>query len=338
MAHNDPMIDDEHKPHPYEALLPDTVLDAVEAQGFGVSGALLALNSYENRVYQIGLNNGTKLVAKFYRPGRWSDEAILEEHSFALELADAEIPVVAPLRNDEGATLHQFSGFRYALYPRRGGRYPDLDVPDTLLRLGHFLGRLHAAGERTPFEYRPAIDIERFGTEPRQFLLSGDFISPHYLPEYRELSAALLKRINEILTSGSEVRQLRLHGDFHPGNILWTDQGAHIVDLDDCATGPAVQDLWMLLSGDRQEQILQLDELLTGYEEFRDFDRRELRLIEALRTLRLMHYAAWLARRWDDPAFPMAFPWFNTPRYWEEHILTLREQLQRLEEPPLSLY
>ena len=337
MAHNDPMTDDELKHHPYEALLPDTVLDAVEAQGFGVSGALLALNSYENRVYQIGLNDGTYLVAKFYRPGRWSDDAILEEHRFALELAEAEIPVVAPLRNDDGMTLHQFSGFRYALYPRRGGRFPDLEVPDTLTRLGRFLGRLHVIGESGRFNHRPAINVERLGSEPRQFLLAGDFISGHYQLEYRDLSAALLKRITEIFSSGSAPRQLRLHGDFHPGNILSTDQGVHIVDLDDCATGPAVQDLWMLLSGDRHEQWLQLDELLAGYEEFRDFDRRELRFIESLRTLRLMHYAAWLARRWDDPAFPLAFPWFNTPRYWEEHILTLREQQQRLEEASLSL-
>lgn len=332
------MTDDSPKVHPYDALLPDTVLDAVEAQGFSASGALLALNSYENRVYQIGLNDGTFLVAKFYRPGRWSDAAILEEHAFAQELIEAEIPVVAPLRGADGATLHQFSGFRYALYPRRGGRYPDLEVPDTLLRLGHFLGRLHLVGERMPFHHRPAIDSERLGHEPRQFLLNGNFISDHYRPEYHDLSAALLQRIEEIFDSGSVPKQLRLHGDFHPGNILWTDRGVHIVDLDDAATGPAVQDLWMLLSGDRHEQLLQLDELLAGYEEFRDFDRRELRLIEALRTLRLMHYAAWLARRWDDPAFPMAFPWFNTPRYWEEHILTLREQLHRLTEAPLSLY
>ncbi|HEY0634808.1 MAG TPA: serine/threonine protein kinase [Gammaproteobacteria bacterium] len=325
-------------PHPYEALLPDTVLDAVEAQGFSASGALLALNSYENRVYQIGLNDGSFVVAKFYRPGRWSEAAILEEHAFALELIEAELPVVAPLRNGEGSTLHQFSGFRYALYPRRGGRFPDLEIPDTLLRLGHFLGRLHLVGERTSFRQRPAIDSERLGSEPRHFLLAGDFIPEHYRPEYRELSSALLQRIDALFGRGDEVKRLRLHGDFHPGNILWTDRGAHIVDLDDCATGPAVQDLWMLLSGERHEQLLQLDELLAGYEEFRDFDRRELRLIEPLRTLRLMHYAAWLARRWDDPAFPLAFPWFNTPSYWEGHILTLREQLRRLDEPPLSLY
>lgn len=336
MAHNDPMNDAMHTAHPYDALLPDTVLDAVEAQGFAVSGALLALNSYENRVYQIGLNDGDYLVAKFYRPGRWSNEAILEEHAFALELQEAEIPVVAPLRGADGATLHQFSGFRYALYPRRGGRFPDLEVPDTLLRLGHFLARLHLVGERMPFRHRPAIDIERLGSEPRRFLLAGDYLPGHMRQEYHDLSAALLQRIADIFAAGSVPRQLRLHGDFHPGNILWTDRGGHIVDLDDCASGPAVQDLWMLLSGDRQEQLLQLDELLAGYEEFRDFNRGELRLIEALRTLRMMHYAAWLARRWDDPAFPRAFPWFNTPRYWEEHILTLRDQAQRLELPPLS--
>jgi Ser/Thr protein kinase RdoA (MazF antagonist) len=331
------MSEKEPSPHPYEALLPDTVLDAVEAQGFAVSGALLALNSYENRVYQLGLNDGNFIVAKFYRPGRWSDAAILEEHSFALQLLEAEIPVVAPLRGESGQTMHEFAGFRFALFPRRGGRPPELELPDTLLRLGHFLGRLHALGEREPFRHRPAIDIARLGQEPRQFLLDNDFLPEHYRQEYRDLTATLLQRIAASFASLESLHTLRLHGDFHPGNILWTDHGPHIVDLDDCATGPTIQDIWMLLSGDRQEQLLQLDELLAGYEEFRDFDRRELRLIEPLRTLRLIHYAAWLARRWDDPAFPMAFPWFNTPRYWEEQILTLREQLIRLDQPPLSL-
>lgn len=337
IAHNEAMTNHAPTPHPYAALLPDTVLDAVEAQGFAVSGALFALNSYENRVYQIGLNDGSYLVAKFYRPGRWSTAAILEEHAFAAELLAAEIPVVAPLRGADGATLHEFRGFRYAIFPRRGGRPPELEQPDTLLRLGHFLGRLHALGERAPFRARAAIDIARLGSEPRQFLLAGGFLPPEYRQQYHDLSATLLQRVEAIFAGGSAPRILRLHGDFHPGNILWTDQGPHVVDLDDCASGPSVQDIWMLLSGDRQEQLLQLDELLAGYEEFRDFDRRELRLIEALRTLRLMHYAAWLARRWDDPAFPMAFPWFSSPRYWEEHILTLREQARRLDEPPLSL-
>jgi len=324
-------------PHPYDSLLPDTVLDAVEAQGYAVSGVMLALNSYENRVYQLGLNDGTFIVAKFYRPGRWSDAAIHEEHAFSLQLEEAEIPVVAPLRADNGQTLHEFAGFRFALFPRRGGRPPELEQPDTLLRLGHFLGRLHAVGEQQSFQHRPAIDIARLGEEPRQFLLDHDFLPETYRQQYHDLTEALLQRVSEEFAAVDSLHTLRLHGDFHPGNILWTDQGPHIVDLDDCASGPAVQDLWMLLGGERREQIVALDELLAGYEEFREFDRRELRLIEPLRTLRLIYYAAWLARRWDDPAFPQAFPWFNTPRYWEEQILTLREQLWRLDEPHLSL-
>lgn len=322
--------------HPYANLTPDTVLDAVEAAGYLPTGSLLALNSYENRVYQIGEETHRFLVAKFYRPGRWSDAQILEEHDFALQLAELEIPIVAPLADDNGQTLRQFEGFRFALFPRRGGRSPELDDPDTQYRLGQFLGRIHALGASRPFVHRPEITPDSFGADSIAFLLEHDFLPPEYLKQYRDLAEDLLRTIRERFAA-VPFTSIRLHGDFHPGNILWTETGAHLVDLDDCRMGPAVQDLWMLLSGDRAQMSLQLDEILAGYEEFFDFDRRELALIEPLRTLRLLYYAAWLARRWDDPAFPMAFPWFNTVKYWEEQVLTLREQQLRLAEPPLML-
>lgn len=321
--------------HPYEELTPDVVLDAVEQCGWRPAGGLLALNSYENRVYQVAVEEVGYVVAKFYRPQRWSDAAILEEHAFAGELTAAEIPVVAPLADAGGATLHQHRGFRFAVFPRQGGRWPELEVPDVQWRLGQFLGRIHAVGAVRPFGARPRLDIDSFGVESYQFLLEHDFLPREYVQRYRDLAEALLGQVRQAFAALPGLNYQRIHGDFHPGNILWTDSGAHIVDLDDCRMGPAVQDLWMLLCGERHEQLAQLDELLAGYEEFCEFDRRELRLIEPLRTLRLMHYAAWLARRWDDPAFPRAFPWFNTPRYWEEHILTLQEQQLRMAAPSL---
>ena len=323
--------------HDYADLGPDAVLNAVDAQGFHSSGHLLALNSYENRVYQIGLEGGDFVIAKFYRPRRWSDAAILEEHSFTLELAEAEIPVVAPLADATGNTLFEYAGFRFALYPRRGGRWPDLDNPDNLEWLGRFLGRIHAVGASRPFQHRPMLDIQSFGVESYQFLLEQGFIPSYVEPAYRTLAEDLLDRIIAAYARAGNVRNIRLHGDCHPGNILWTEAGPHFVDLDDCRTGPAIQDLWMLLSGERQAMAGQLSELVAGYELFAEFDPRELHLIEALRTLRMLHYAAWLARRWDDPAFPQTFTWFNTPRYWEEHILQLREQAALLDEPPLNI-
>jgi Ser/Thr protein kinase RdoA (MazF antagonist) len=322
--------------HPYAALTPDTVLDAVEAAGYLSTGTLLALNSYENRVYQIGVEPEGFLVGKFYRPQRWSDEQIQEEHDFALQLAALEIPLVAPLADSAGRTLRHHAGFRFALFPRRGGHAPELDDPDTQYRLGQFLGRIHALGATRPFAHRPAITPSAYGDESLQFLLENDFLPPEYLVQYRDLAAELLQRVHACFAEVAYT-PIRLHGDFHPGNILWTERGAHLVDLDDCRMGPAVQDIWMLLSGDRAQRLGQLDEILAGYEEFFDFDRRQLALIEPLRTLRLLHYAAWLARRWDDPAFPQAFPWFNTVKYWEEQLLTLREQQFQLEEPPLHL-
>ena len=321
----------------YADLSPDIILDAVESKGFVSDGHLLALNSYENRVYQVGIAERQYLVAKFYRPGRWDDSAILEEHAFAAELVEAEIPVIAPLADHDGETLFRYGGFRFALYPRRGGRWPDLDNPDHLEWLGRFLGRIHAVGAIRPFAHRPTLDIDSFGTQSYRYLLEGGFIPSHIELAYRTLAEDLLIAVAAAYERAGAVAAIRLHGDCHPGNILWTDAGPHFVDLDDCRTGPAVQDLWMLLSGDRQAMGLQLSELVAGYELFRDFDRRELLLIEALRTLRMLHYAAWLARRWSDPAFPLAFPWFNTPRYWEDHVLQLREQAAALQEPALTI-
>lgn len=323
--------------HPYERLTPDTVLDAVESLGFRCDGRMLALNSYENRVYQVGIEDGAPLVAKFYRPERWSDEAIYEEHDFSFELAEREIPVVAPLRDEQGESLHRFAQFRFALFPRRGGRWPELDDPDNRLWLGRFLGRIHAVGAIRPFAHRPTLTIEEFGDEAYQWLLTHGFIPAYLELSYRTLLEDILKQVRVCFERAGTFTAIRLHGDCHPGNILWTDSGPHFVDLDDSRMGPAVQDLWMLLSGDRREMTEQLSDLLEGYEEFHPFRLAELQLIEPLRTLRMIHYAAWLARRWDDPAFPQAFPWFNTSRYWEEQVLALREQAAKLDEAPLSL-
>jgi Ser/Thr protein kinase RdoA (MazF antagonist) len=322
---------------PYQDLTPDLILDAVESFGVAASGGMLALNSYENRVYQVGIEDAAPLIAKFYRPQRWSDEAILEEHAFALELAALEIPVVAPLPDSAGRTLLEHEGYRFALYPRRGGRWPDLEDPDKLMWLGRFIGRIHAVGAVRAFRHRPGITVEGFGTDSYQFLLERGFVPAALAPTYREVVEEVLGEVGHAFAAVPALRRIRLHGDCHPGNILWTDQGPHFVDLDDCRTGPAVQDLWMLLSGERAEVTRQLAEILEGYEEFHDFDRRELRLIEPLRTLRIIHYSAWLARRWEDPAFPQNFPWFNTAKYWEEQLGILREQLERIAEAPLQV-
>ncbi|MCS4505517.1 Stress response kinase A [wastewater metagenome] len=319
--------------HPYTRLGPDTVLDALESVGFEVDGRLLPLNSYENRVYQVGIEDQRPVVVKFYRPERWSEAAILEEHAFAEALAAAEIPVVAPIRH-RGETLHTVAGFRFAVYPSRGGRAPELDDADTLEWLGRYLGRIHTVGEATTFRHRPQLDPGTAATA-REYLLSGGWIPDYLRDAYESVTAELVTGIDAAFERAGGVASIAIHGDCHPGNILWTEAGPHIVDLDDCCTGPAVQDLWMLLSGDRAEMTGQLSDILAGYEDFRDFDRRELNLVEALRTLRVMRYAAWLAQRWHDPAFPRAFPWFAEQRYWEEHLLGLREQLAALQEPVL---
>ena len=320
----------------YAALTPDCILNALESVGFQCDGRLLALNSYENRVYQVGMEQGPPLVAKFYRPGRWTDEAILEEHAFLQELAEREIPVVPALVRN-GTTLHSFSGFRFSVSQKHGGRAPELEDRQTLEWMGRFLDRIHAIGALQPFRHRPELNIETFGVVPRNFLLTHAFIPEDLLAAYSSVINQALESVRHCFERAGKVRMLRLHGDCHPGNVLWTDDGPHFVDFDDCRMGPAVQDLWMLLSGERADMVRQLGDVLAGYEDFYDFDERELYLIEALRTLRLVHYAAWLAQRWDDPAFKLAFPWFNTQRYWQDRILELREQIALMEEPPLWL-
>jgi len=324
------------EPDGYQGLTPDVLLDAVEHCGYHTDGRFLALNSYENRVYQIGIEDKSPLIVKFYRPQRWSTAAILEEHAFALELVDAEVPVIAPCMLNN-ITLHTYSGYRFALYPRQGGYWPELNTQEHREWMGRFIARIHQIGASTKFTQRPELDIESFGDRSREYLLSEGFIPSHIDTAYQTLTEDLLKQIRTAYERTGNVDNIRLHGDCHPGNILWTDQGPHFVDLDDCRSGPAIQDIWMLLSGDRLEMQTQLIDIMEGYEQFREFDTRELQLIEPLRTLRIMHYAAWLARRWTDPAFPQAFPWFNTPRYWEEHILSLREQAAVLSEPSLII-
>jgi len=320
----------------YENLTPEVMLDAVESRGYRCDGRLLALNSYENRVYQVWLDDGSPLVAKFYRPGRWSHEALLEEHAFALELLQREIPVVAPLATG-GGTLSEHHGFPFALYPRRPGRTPELEDPDTLRWLGRFIARIHAVGALQPFEHRPAIDVSSFGREPLRYVLEHDFVPQGLRATYESVVEDVLGRVELAYERAGRVPSIRLHGDCHSGNILWTEEGPQFVDLDDARMGPAIQDVWMWLSGDRESQQVQLGAVMGGYREFNDFNPAELWLIEALRTLRLIHYSGWLAQRWDDPAFPLSFPFFNTQRYWQDQILALREQAAALDEPPLEL-
>lgn len=320
---------------PYDDLSPSVMLDAIDSVGPRCDGRLLQLNSFENRVVQVGLEDGGQLVAKFYRPGRWSDAAILEEHAFSLELAAEEIPVVPPLVLG-GATLHHWEGHRFALFLRQGGRVPELEQPDIMEWIGRFLGRIHAVGATAHYRERPPLDITSFGTESRNLIVGGDWLPPELRRDWIDAADRALEAVAAAWERAGDVATLRLHGDCHPGNLLWTDAGPHFVDFDDSREGPAVQDLWMLLSGTGQEMRLQLGALLRGYELFRDFDDRELRLVEALRTLRLLHYSAWIARRWHDPAFPAAFPWFGTARYWQERVLELREQLELMRDPPLG--
>jgi Ser/Thr protein kinase RdoA (MazF antagonist) len=321
---------------PYSELSPERVLDAIEAVGHRCDGRVLALSSYENRVYQIGIEDGTPVVAKFYRPGRWSDAAIREEHAFAGELAGQEIPVVAPLLRD-GESLHVHDGFRYAVFPRRGGRWPELGTSDDREWVGRFLGRIHAVGRAARFQERTRLSLEDLGRNARDFVLDGDWMPDYLADKYADLTDTLLDEIEARAEGWRGATLGRILGDCHRGNILWTDQGPHFVDLDDCLTGPAIQDLWMLLAGGQQEMRTGLRDLLKGYEQFLPFDRSEIALIEPLRALRMIHYSAWLARRWHDPAFPRAFPWFAEPRYWEEHYRALDDQLAAVIAEPLEL-
>jgi Ser/Thr protein kinase RdoA (MazF antagonist) len=320
---------------PYGRLDPDTVLQSVESTGLLSDGRMLALNSYENRVYQVGIEESVPVIVKFYRPGRWSDGQILEEHQFSLELAEAEVPLVAPSEID-GATLHYHAGFRFSLFRRQGGHAPELDDENTLLWLGRFIGRIHAVGRAQPFAHRPALTPGRFGDDSIRTILNGNWLPPHLEISFNSLTEDLMTCVREAYRRAGESTLIRLNGDCHPGNILWRD-GPFFVDLDDCQTGPAIQDLWMLLSGETYEMEQQLSLIMEGYRQFCPFDVRELQLIEALRTLRMLHHAAWIARRWSDPAFPIAFPWFEGPRYWEDLILSLREQLSAMQEPAPAL-
>jgi Ser/Thr protein kinase RdoA (MazF antagonist) len=319
----------------YSRLDPGEILGAIDSAGLSTDGRLLALNSYENRVYQVGLEDGSFVVAKFYRPGRWPDAAILEEHQFTLELVAAELPVVAPLVIG-GATLHHHGEFRFALYPRIGGRPPELDQPEHLRQLGRLMARLHNVGVLKRFEHRPTLDLDSYGGQPAKFLLDGNWLPAELAEACRSTVRDALRSIQDCFDRAGDVQTLRLQGDSHAGNILWNSAGPQLLDFDDACMGPAIQDLWMFLSGDRDYMSARLGELLEGYTAFREFDARELNLVEALRTLRMIHHSAWLAKRWDDPAFPRAFPWFNTLVYWQDQILTLREQLALMQEPPLD--
>ena len=320
--------------HPFARLSPDVVMDAVESVGFRCDARILELNSYENRVFQIGIEDADPVIGKFYRPARWTDEQILEEHAFTAELADADISAVAPLSLG-ASTLSQFDDFRFALYPRRGGRAPDLDNLDNLEILGRAVGRIHSIGARIPFAHRPSITTDDYGYASREYLLRNGFIPADYERDYRALTDELLAAIDGRLEPH---RFIRLHGDCHMGNVLWRDDVPHFVDFDDARMGPAVQDLWMMLSGEGSEANLQISAILEGYRAFMDFDLAELALIEPLRSLRIMYHAAWLGRRWDDPAFPRAFPFYNTGHYWSQHLLQLRDQIERLDRESLQVY
>ncbi|PJE80115.1 Stress response kinase A [invertebrate metagenome] len=323
--------------HPYKRLTPDSVMDALESQGFSCDARILALNSYENRVYQVGIEDSDPVIVKFYRPDRWDKKQIEEEHRFIAALKDAELPVVAPLCNREESTLSSYDGFLFTVFPRQGGHAPELDYGNNLLIMGRLLGRMHAIGATEPFQHRPGITLDRFGQQSVHFLLEHHIIPDNLITAYETLTQHILEKLFVIEQQGlPEV--IRVHGDCHSGNILWRNDNPHFVDFDDAAMAPAVQDIWMLLSGNRQQQNLQLSEIIEGYNEFYSFNPKELNYVEYFRTLRLIHYNAWLARRWSDPAFPKAFSWFNTERYWSEHILELREQLAALDEMPLQLY
>ncbi len=322
--------------HPFDALNPSFVLNAVDHQGYVSDGRILALNSYENRVYQVGIEDSEPIIAKFYRPGRWSDVQILEEHQFCAELVEQELPVVPPLKIN-GDTLFQFGDFRLALYPRKGGHAPELDNLDNLFILGRFLGRMHAIAATQKFQHRPTITCKHYGHESAA-LIEKEFMPGHIRASYQAVVSELLKVIDTIYIDGEDAEYIRVHGDCHVGNILWRDEAPHFIDFDDSRMAPAIQDVWMLLSGDRARQTAQLNEIIEGYNEFAEFPLQQLKYIESLRTLRIMYFSAWLAKRWDDPAFPRAFPWFNTTQYWEQHILDLREQLGEINEPPLSVF
>ena len=321
--------------HPYDALTPERVMDAVESLGYLCDARVFPLNSYENRVYQIGIEDQLPLIGKFYRPGRWSRQAIQEEHDFLAELAADDIPVVAPLQIN-GDSLFYSDPFSFALFPRRGGQAPELADDDDLELVGRWLGRLHQTGAGKSFIHRPHMNPTNDMAAAREQVLASDLMPEDYRSNYSALTTQLLE-LTEARMQTVSASSLRLHGDLHPGNLLLRDEVLYMVDFDDCVQGPAMQDIWMLLSGNEQEQRQQLLVIKEGYEMFRPFPARELPLIEVLRTLRIVRYAAWLCSRWHDPAFPVAFPWADSHRYWSEHILLLREQIAALQEDPIEL-
>ena len=332
------MFDDTPKHHAYEALTPDVVLNALSDLGLAADGRLTALSSYENRVYQVMLDDDSSVVVKFYRPERWSDAQILEEHSFAAELIAEEVPLVGPL-SLHGKTLHHAHGFALSVSPRRGGRMPELDDAEVLEWIGRFIARIHNVGARQNFASRPTLNISTFAIESRDWLIENQIIPMDQQTEWLMLCNQAIEIATQKFAE-HPARNIRLHGDCHPGNILWTptdlpNGGPHFVDLDDARMGPAVQDLWMLLSGDRAERTQQLSMLLDGYEQMRELNRSELALIEPLRTLRLIHYSAWLARRKDDPAFIQHFSWFGSSDYWAGQTHMLVEQCEAMQEEPL---
>jgi len=323
----------------YNNLSPDLVLDSIESQGFSTDARVAPLNSYENRVYQVGIEGSSPIIAKFYRPCRWDDAAILEEHSFTRSLAELEIPVIAPIADEAGQTLRFHQGYRFSLCQRQGGQAPEPGDFDQINWLGRLLGRIHAVGKASPFAHRPTLSIETFAIAPSQFILENQFLPMALEKKYEQVTSLLHTGILEIFNSIEALNLIRCHGDCHIGNILWhRETGPWFVDFDDCRMAPAVQDLWMLLEGNRMSQIHQLAEILDGYTEFCEFNTAELRLIEPLRSLRMIHYAGWLAKRWTDPAFPKSFTWFNTPNYWPTHIAELEEQLLALEKSPLQWF
>jgi len=349
-------------PHPFESLTPDVVMDALASVDLWGDGRLQALSSYENRVYQVHLDNGPAVVAKFYRPERWTSAQILEEHTFAQQLIEAEVPVVGPMHlalappkaQSSPSTLNYFGGFAFSVSPWRGGRPPELDQPEVLEWIGRFLARIHGVGEQQPFTHRPSLNVETFALASREVLLEQELIPLDVQAQWeRAFQEALdvLSSFKDLQTPGhagpddDPIAFIRVHGDCHAGNILWTPTdvpaaqgpGPHFVDLDDARMAPAIQDLWMLLSGDRAQRTFQMSCLLDGYEQFRRFDRRELALVEPLRTLRLIHYSAWLAQRWSDPTFPINFPWFGSSDYWKGQIQMLQDQCEAMQDPALMV-
>lgn len=345
---------EEHAEHPYDALTPDAIIEAIESTGRVSDARVFALNSYENRVYQCGLEGAEPVIAKFYRPERWSKAQIQEEHDFTAFLNELDVPVVAPLRDQAGETIYSADGFYFALFPRQGGRAPELDNLEHLQQLGQFIGRIHAAGESFSFRHRISLSVDNMAHQSVATLLGGGVPSGSELAggesmvscvswipaELRDAYQSVAEQILQVLEQMPLHEQpfISLHGDCHPGNVLWRDDRPHFVDFDDAVSGPAIQDLWMLLSGHRSHRLTQLEKIVKGYEEFMPFHASQLALVEPLRAMRVLNYNAWLAKRWSDPAFPLSFPWFNTQRYWSEHILELKELSAVLNEPPLTLF